>query len=69
MKIHWKKRLKNKVWLAAVISGAVLAAQGLLPLFGVDFDGGKILDACNGILAVLVGLGVIVDPTSEGMGD
>jgi phi LC3 family holin len=68
-KIDWKARLKNKVWLASMVSAVVLAAQGILPFFDIEFDGGRVLDVFNGLLALLVGLGVIIDPTSDGIGD
>ena len=68
-KIDWKSRLKNKVWLAAMASAIILAAQGILPLFDINFDGGNIQNAINGLLSILVGLGIIIDPTSAGIGD
>lgn len=67
--INWKARLRNKVWLAAVAAALLLAAQGILPLFGVYFDYDKWMYAVNTVLSALTALGIIIDGSTPGIGD
>ena len=62
--INWKLRFQNKATLLAIASTVILLAQqsGLkLP--------DNIADVVNTFLTLLVLLGVINDPTTEGVGD
>ena len=69
--INWKLRLQNKTTLWAIISLVVglifriLDACGVIPPFSQDF----ILEIAEGILTLLGLLGVIVDPTTDGVAD
>ena len=69
--INWKLRLQNKATLAAIISLVVaivyriLDAVGVIPTFSKDF----ILEIAADILTLLGLLGVIVDPTTDGVSD
>lgn len=71
MKINWKLRLQNKATLWAVISLAVsiayrvLDAAHVIPPFTADF----VLEIAADGLSLLGLLGVIVDPTTAGVGD
>lgn len=71
MKINWKVRFKNKVWLAALIALVVkfvfegLAMFDIAPAVTEDW----VMDFANGVLTLLTMLGVIVDPTTVGIGD
>ena len=73
MKINWKVRLCNcQFWLSAVPALA-LVAESIAALFGFEIDlttlTGKLLTVINAVFAFLVILGVIVDPTTEGVSD
>ena len=62
--INWKLRFKNKATLLAIASTVILLAQQL----GLKLPD-NIADVVNTFLTLLVLLGVINDPTTEGIGD
>jgi phi LC3 family holin len=70
-KINWKLRLQNKVTLLAIISGIldvvymILAACGIAPMV----DQSAVYAILSGIVKVLCLVGVVVDPTTSGIGD
>ena len=73
MKINWLVRIKNKAFWVALIPAALLLVQTVAALLGFSLDlgnvGDKLLAVVNAIFGVLVILGVVVDPTVEGMSD
>ena len=73
MKINWKVRLKNKVFWTAFIPALLLLIQVVAAVFGVTLDlgdlGTKLLDVVNAVFSVLVILGIVADPTTNGMSD
>ena len=64
MKINLSKRIKNKAFLLAMASTILLLIQQL----GFEFPS-NIESIINTILTLLVGLGVIIDPTTDGVND
>jgi phi LC3 family holin len=73
MKVNWKVRIRNKAFWMAVIPAFALAVQAVAAVFGFEINletlVGKILAAVDAIFALLVVLGIVVDPTTEGLGD
>ena len=73
MKINLLVRIKNKAFWLAVIPAIALVAQSIAALFGYTIDlttlVGKLQAVVNAIFALLVILGVVVDPTTDGIGD
>lgn len=73
MKINWKVRLKNKSFWLALIPAVLLLVQVAAGVFGYALDlgdlGNRLLAVVNALFAVLVILGVVNDPTTEGAGD
>ena len=71
--INWKVRIKNKVFWIALIPAVLLLIQTGCSVFGVELDFGtlqdKLLAVVNALFAVLVILGIVADPTTEGLGD
>lgn len=71
--INWKVRLKNKQFWLAVVPAIALVAQAVAALFGYTIDltsiVGKVQAVVNAVFALLVILGVVVDPTTAGVGD
>lgn len=71
MKINWKLRLKNKTVLTGIVSAILLFVKQITELFGIDI--GNQLEQVSGvigsILALLTGIGVLVDPTTKGTSD
>ena len=73
MKLNWKVRIKNKAFWLAVIPAVALVAQSIAALFGYTIDlttiVGKLQAVVNAVFALLVILGIVVDPTTEGIED
>lgn len=71
--INWKVRIKNKSFWLALIPALLLLIQAIVAVFGYTLDlsalGEKILAVINCLFAVLAILGIVNDPTVEGIGD
>ena len=71
--INWKVRLKNKAFWVAIIPTILLLAQVVANVFGYTLDlgdlGNKLLEVVNVVFMLLAILGVVTDPTTEGVGD
>lgn len=73
MKINWKVRIRNKNFWLSLIPALLLLIQAGAAIFGYTLDfgdlGNKLLTFVNAVFAVLVLLGVVTDPTTQGIGD
>lgn len=73
MNINWIVRIKNKQFWLAVIPAIALVVQAVAAVFGYTFDFstlvGKLLAIVDAVFALLVILGIVVDPTTAGVGD
>ena len=73
MKVNWIVRIKNKAFWLAIIPALALVVQAVAAVFGYTIDlttmVGKLQAVVNAVFAVLVILGIVVDPTTEGVGD
>ena len=73
MKINWLVRIKNKAFWLALIPAVALVVQAVASLFGYTIDMttlvGKVQAVINAVFALLAILGIVVDPTTEGVGD
>ena len=71
MKINWKVRFQNKVWLGSFFSLIVGFVYSLLALFDVfpAVTQNLVVQLLNQVLTFLGLIGVIVDPTTAGIGD
>ena len=69
--INWKLRLKTRATLTALASAAVLFASQVASALGLELPVGEdqALACVTSVLAVLAALGVVVDPTTEGVSD
>lgn len=71
--INWKVRIKNKNFWLAVIPAMLLLIQAIVSVFGVTVDftdiTGKLVAVVNTAFVVLSILGIVTDPTTEGIGD
>lgn len=69
----WKERFKNKMFWLAIIPAVLLVIQTVAAVFGYTLDlgdlGNKLLDVVNAIFSVLVIAGIVVDPSTPGVGD
>lgn len=73
MKINWLVRIKNKAFWVAFVPAVLLLIQTAAALFGFQIDlgeiGDKILAVINAVFVVLAILGIVTDPTTEGVSD
>lgn len=71
MKINWTVRFKNKTWLFMFISLIIGFVFNILKMFDVypPITENQILNIVNHILTFLGLIGVLVDPTTAGIGD
>ena len=71
MKINWKVRLRNKVWMAAMIALVVSFVYDLLAMLEVvpPVAEDKVMGIAELVLALLTGVGVLIDPTTNGASD
>lgn len=71
MKLNWRVRFKNKVWLGSFISLIVGFIFSLLAMFEVypKVTQSLVMQIVDQVLTVLGLLGVIVDPTTAGIPD
>lgn len=71
MKINWRIRFKNKVWLLTFVGAIVAFAYQVCAMLGIvpKVAEDQVMDLVKILLTLLVGLGVIVDPTTAGTAD
>ena len=71
MKINWKVRFKHKPFLVSLFALVMLLAQQVASFFGLDTTiyNEQATDLFNTVLAILVLLGIVSDPTTEGVSD
>lgn len=71
--INWKVRIKNKQFWLSIIPAVALVVQAVAAVLGYTLDlstlVGKILAVVDAVFAVLVILGIVVDPTTAGVPD
>ncbi len=73
MNINWTVRLRNKTWWLAVVPAVLLLVQAVAAPFGYQWDFGvlneQLAAIINAAFAVLALVGVVADPTTEGVSD
>ena len=73
MGINFTARFKNKAFWISFIPAVLLLIQVVASVFGFTIDlgdlGQKLLAVVNALFAVLTLLGVVVDPTTDGITD
>ena len=71
MIINWKVRLKNPVFWLTVIPAVIALVYTVLGLFGVvpSISEDVLVNAVTAIISALTTVGVLVDPTTKGVGD
>lgn len=71
MKINWRIRFKNKVWLLTFVGAIVAFAYQVCAMLGIvpKVAEDQVMGFVKILLTLLVGFGVIVDPTTVGTAD
>lgn len=71
--INWKVRICNKNFWLALIPAVLLLIQSVLAVFGVNLDfgevGNKLTAVVEAVFLVLGIIGIVNDPTTDGLGD
>lgn len=71
--INWKVRIKNKNFWLSLIPACIVLIQVIASLFGYQIDlgeiGNKLITAVNAVFVVLSLIGIVNDPTTEGIRD
>lgn len=72
-KINWLVRIKNKAFWVAIIPAVLLLIQVIANVFGLTIElgdlGNKLIAVVNAVFVVLSILGIVVDPTTNGVSD
>lgn len=71
MKINIKARLKNKTFLISFSALVIAFAYQILSLFGVvpEINENEVVNVVSLVVNILACVGVVVDPTTDGMND
>lgn len=71
MKINWKVRFQNKITLTAIAMAVIALVYQVLGVAGVvpAVAENTIVEIAGMIINLLVLLGIVVDPTTQGAGD
>ena len=71
MQINWKVRFKNKTWLTMFISLIVGFVFNMLKMFDIVpvITENNVMNIVSEVLTFLGLIGVLVDPTTAGIGD
>ena len=71
MKLNWKVRFRNKTWLFMFLSLIIGFVFNMLRLFDIypAITENQIVNIVNQVLTFLGLVGVLVDPTTAGIGD
>ncbi len=73
MNINWKVRVKNKMFWITLIPAVLVLIQAVASVFGFTLDlgdiGNKLVFLIEAIFVVLGILGIVIDPTTNGVTD
>jgi len=71
--INWKVRIKNKTFWISLIPAILLLIQSVAEIFGINVEtqtlNNQLLEVINSLFIILALLGIVVDPTTEGIVD
>lgn len=71
--INWKVRIRNKAFWMALIPAVLLLVQSIAAAFGHPVEltmvGERLLSIVNQLFALLAILGIVIDPTTDGIDD
>lgn len=71
--MNWKARSRNKLFWLAIIPAVLILINAVLGIFGItlDFENlqEKLIALVEAVFTLLSILGIVVDPTTKGIGD
>ena len=71
MKVNWKVRFRNKVWVTSFVSAILVIVYTIIDLFDLipHIPESTAMRLADAVLLILSLLGVIMDPTTAGLDD
>lgn len=71
MKINWKVRLRNPAWVTSLLAMIVSTVYQLLAMFEIApaLTEDALMQAIAAAVQLLTLMGVLIDPTTKGLGD
>ena len=71
MKINWKVRFRNPVWVTSLVALIISTAYQILAMFEIApaLTEDTIMQIVSGVVQLLTLVGVMIDPTTKGVGD
>ena len=71
MKIYWKVRFRYKTWLASLLALVVTFVYNLLAMLEIApaVTEDWVMGIISTVLTLLTALGVLIDPTTQGVQD
>lgn len=71
MKLNWRVRFRNKLWISTFLSAVLVIVYTIIDLFGIvpDISEYSMIRIVEAVLMILSLTGIIVDPTTAGLGD
>lgn len=69
--INWKLRFQNKVTLVSLVACVITFVYTVLGIFGIvpSISQDNVTNIVLTLIDILVAIGVVVDPTTNGIGD
>lgn len=71
MKINWKVRFRNPVWVTSLVALVISTVYQILAMFEIApaLTEDTIMQIVSGVVQLLTLVGVMIDPTTKGVGD
>lgn len=71
MKINWKVRFRNPVWVTSLVALVISTVYQALAMFGVApaLTEDAVMQAVSAVVQLLTLMGVLIDPTTKGVSD
>lgn len=71
MKINWKVRFRNPVWVTSLVALIISTTYQILAMFEIApaLTEDTIMQIVSGVVQLLTLVGVMIDPTTKGVGD
>lgn len=71
MKINWKVRFRNKVWVSTLLATLAAFVFDVLTMLDIApaLTEETVMQAITALLTILSALGVVIDPTTSGTQD
>ena len=71
MKINWKVRFRNPVWVTSLVALVISTVYQILAMFEIApaLTEDTVMQIVSGVVQLLTLVGVMIDPTTKGVGD